>query len=326
VIEFRDVDLWRRTQEEYAYDLKRTIFAVLERRYRPPTKRHVLRDISFRVGRGEKVAIIGPNGSGKSTTLKLIAGILQPTSGAVRVEGQVSPLIELGAGFDPDLSVIENILYYGVLLGRERQAVRESVDGILDFAGLFDHANEPLKALSSGMVARLGFAIATETRPDILILDEILAVGDESFRRRSSARISKLWDEHSTIIVVSHDTVFVRRMCERAILLEEGSLIVDGNAAEVADLYLDRLGSQVAQVGHSAAHLDRATIAGMEGSVFRGNGSSFEEQKIFLIRDGRKHWIRDANWLARNGVSWPQDVLFVEGGVLADVPEGEPVG
>src|SRR5271170_2725666 len=161
VIEFKNVSLSRRTQEEYSYDLKRTIFAVIERRYRPPTRRRVLHDLTFAVSRGEKIGIIGPNGSGKSTTLKLIAGILTPTSGTIRVEGTIAPLIELGAGFDPELSVIENIIYYGVLLGRDRKQIRNEIDGVLDFAGLFDHANEPLKALSSGMVARLGFAMAT---------------------------------------------------------------------------------------------------------------------------------------------------------------------
>jgi ABC-type polysaccharide/polyol phosphate transport system ATPase subunit len=323
VIELKNVSLWRRTQEEYSYDLKRTIFAVIERRYRPPTRRRVLSDLSFRVRAGEKVAIIGPNGSGKTTTLKVIAGILKPTSGSVRVDGDVAPLIELGAGFDPDLSVIENIMYYGVLLGRDRAKVRASVDGVLDFSGLFDHANEPLKALSSGMVARLGFAIATETRPDILILDEVLSVGDESFRRRSWERLQRFWDERSTILFVSHDTVSVRRICDRALLLEEGQLIADGSANEVSDLYLERIGTHVAAVGHSAAHLNAAAIATMEGRIFRGNGSTWDEQRVFIIRSGRKHWVCDPDRLPEIGLRWPQDVIFVEGGVLSEVPEGE---
>jgi ABC-type polysaccharide/polyol phosphate transport system ATPase subunit len=325
VITLENVVLWRRTQEEYSYDLKRTIFAVIERRYRPPTKRRILHDISFQVGVGEKVGIIGPNGSGKSTTLKLIAGILQPTSGSVSVTGSIAPLIELGAGFDPDLSVIENIQYYGVLLGRDRDTMRASVEAILDFAGLFDHANEPLKALSSGMVARLGFAIATDVRPDILILDEILAVGDETFRQRSSERLMKFWDERSTILVVSHDTGFVRRMCDRAILLEEGSLLADGPAGEVSDLYEGRIGTQAVESGHSTAHYDVETIQSMQGRLFRGNGTVLEEQKIFIIRDGRKHWILHGDWLAKNGFSYPQDVDFVEGGVMEQIPDGEAI-
>ena len=325
MIAFKNVDLWRRTQEEYSYDLKRTIFAVIERRYRPPTKRRVLHDVTFGIEGGEKVGLIGPNGSGKSTTLKLIAGILQPTAGVVRVSGQVAPLIELGAGFDPDLSVVENIQYYGVLLGRERAEAKRSVDDILDFSGLFDHANEPLKALSSGMIARLGFAIATEVRPDILILDEVLSVGDESFRQRSAERLMRFWDERSTILVVSHDMRFIRRMCDRAILLEEGQLIADGPAAKVTDLYEERIGSQIAVTGHSTAHLDAGVIQTMEGALFRGNGTTWDEQKIFIIQDGKKRWIIYGDWLARNGYAWPQDVNFVEQGVLDGVPDGEPI-
>jgi ABC-type polysaccharide/polyol phosphate transport system ATPase subunit len=285
----------------------------------------VLRDVSFEVKRGEKMGIIGPNGSGKSTTLKVIAGILRPTSGTVHVEGEIAPLIELGAGFDPDLSVIENIIYYGVMLGRRRDEAKASVDGILDFAQLFDHANEPLKALSSGMVARLGFAIATETRPDILILDEVLSVGDESFRRRSADRLRRLLDERTTVIVVSHDSAFVRAMTDRAILLEEGTVIADGSARDVSALYESRITQKVAVEGKSAAHLDPTTIATMENQVFRGNGTTFDEQKIFIIRDGQKHWIMDSGFLIRNGIDWPSDCTFVEGGVLEAVPEGEPI-
>ncbi len=326
MIEFDNVSLWRRTQEEYSYDLKRTIFAVIERRYRPPTKRLVLRDITFSVAAGEKIGIIGPNGSGKSTTLKMIAGILKPTQGRVSVTGSLAPLIELGAGFDPDLSVIENILYYGVLLGRDRNEMRASVDAILDFSGLFDHANEPLKALSSGMVARLGFAIATDVRPDILILDEVLAVGDETFRQRSSERLMRFWDERSTILVVSHDTAFIRRMCDRAILLEEGSLIADGSAESVSDIYERRIGTHVAASGHSTVHYTTETIMSMEGKLFRGNGTVLEEQKIFIIRGGAKHWVIHGDWLTKNGFAWPQDVNFVEGGVVQQIPDGDPIG
>ena len=325
MISLENVVLWRRTQEEYSYDLKRTIFAVIQRRYRPPTKRRVLHDISFRVGAGEKVGIIGPNGSGKSTTLKLIAGILQPTSGSITVSGEVAPLIELGAGFDPDLSVIENIQYYGVLLGRDRETMRASIEGILDFAGLFDHANEPLKALSSGMIARLGFAIATDVRPDILILDEVLSVGDEMFRQRSSERLMKFWDERSTILVVSHDTGFVRRMCDRAILLEEGSLIADGPAGEVSDLYATRIGSHAVASGHSTVNYDVETIRSMEGCLFRGPGTELEEQKIFIIRNGRKHWVIYSDWLPKNGLSYPQDVNFVESGIVQQIPDGDQI-
>lgn len=324
-ISLQGVTLWRRTQEEYSYDLKRSIFAIIERRYRKPARRCVLRQLSLSVRRGEKVGIIGPNGSGKSTLLKVIAGILQPTEGSARVQGTIAPLIELGAGFDPELSVIDNIVYYGVLLGHDRAWISARIDKILDFAELYDHANEPLKALSSGMTARLSFSIATESHPDLLILDEVLSVGDESFRRRSAERLNQYWDDKSTILVVSHETAFIRRMCTRAILLEDGSKIADGASGEVVDLYEQRIRSHDVASGRAAVHIDATTIATMEGAVFRGNGTSWDEQKIFVILDGRKHWISDGEWLARNGIEWPQGVNFVEGGVLAQIPEGEPV-
>lgn len=325
IIALEDVTLWRRTQEEYAYDLKRSIFAVIERRYRKPARRCVLRDVSLAIRPGEKLGIIGPNGSGKSTLLKVIAGILAPTTGTVRVRGSVAPLIELGAGFDADLSVIDNIIYYGVLLGHDRSWIRGRIDAILDFAQLYDHANEPLKALSSGMAARLGFAVATESNPEILILDEVLSVGDESFRRRSAERLARFWDERVTVIVVSHETAFIRAQCERAVLLEEGEVIAFGAADAVVDEYQQRVGEGSARTGHAAAHLDASTVVTMDGRLFRGNGTVLEEQKLFIIRDGHKHWIRDPDWVAQHGFEWGRDVTYLEGGVLADVAEGEPL-
>jgi ABC-type polysaccharide/polyol phosphate transport system ATPase subunit len=325
LITLEGVTLWRRTQEEYAYDLKRSLFAMVQRRYRKPSRRCVLRNVSLAVRPGEKLGIIGPNGSGKSTLLKVIAGILKPTSGSVHVGGSVAPLIELGAGFDPDLSVIDNIVYYGVLLGHDRAWIRGRLDAILDFAQLYDHANEPLKALSSGMAARLGFAIATESSPDILILDEVLSVGDESFRRRSAERLARFWDERVTVIVVSHETAFIRAQCERAVLIEEGEVVSIDAANAVVDRYQRRVADGSARGGHAAAHIDSAAITKMNGKLFRGNGTVLEEQKLFLIREGRKHWIRDPEWVIQNGFNWSRDVTYLEGGVLTDVAEGDPI-
>jgi ABC-2 type transport system ATP-binding protein len=237
-IELEGVSMWRRTQEELAYDLKRIVLQSLERRYRPPAQRRILRNIDFTIESGEKVGIIGPNGAGKSTLLKLICGILRPTSGRVSVTGRIAPLIELGAGFDLDLSIIENVIYYGVLLGFSRTAMRERVAPILDFAELTEYGHAPLKTLSSGMAARLGFAVATDQRPDIFILDEVLSVGDEHFKRKSMARIAEFWDAHSTILVVSHDIEFVASQCERAIWIDHGSVVAAGPAPAVCESYL----------------------------------------------------------------------------------------
>lgn len=236
-ISLRNVNLFRRTQEEMSYDLKRLVFQSLTRGYKRPSRRHVLVDVSLRIEQGEKVGIIGANGSGKSTLLKVATGILPPTSGKVTVRGRIAPLIELGAGFDPDLSVGENVHYYGVLLGFTRFEMESRVKRILEFAELTDRAAQPLKSLSSGMNARLGFAVATDSDPEVLLLDEVLSVGDERFRAKSSARMQELWSHHTTIIVVSHEMEFVANSCNRVIWLRDGAVVADGTPAEVIPAY-----------------------------------------------------------------------------------------
>lgn len=261
-VELEAVSIWRRTQEELAYDLKRIVLQSLERRYRKPSRRQILRQIDLQIEHGEKVGIIGANGAGKSTLLKIICGILRPTSGRVSVHGRIAPLIELGAGFDPELSLVENIIYYGVLLGFGRVAMRERVGSILEFAELTEYAQAPLKTLSSGMAARLGFALATDQRPDIFILDEVLSVGDEHFKHKSVRRIAEFWDAHSTIIVVSHDIDFIATQCERVIWLDHGTVVAAGPAAAVAESYLESVDSaEAATATHTsvAFGLDRAT-------------------------------------------------------------------
>jgi ABC-2 type transport system ATP-binding protein/lipopolysaccharide transport system ATP-binding protein len=241
VIRLDNISLWRRTQEEFSYDLKKTLLSVVEGKYRQPAKKLVLDNIDLVVKKGEKIGIIGANGSGKSTLLKIISGILKPTSGIVRVRGQVAPLIELGAGFDAEISVMDNILLYGVLLGFSRSEMKARAHSILEFAELEDYALVPVKGLSSGMVARLGFSIATDVQPDILILDEVLSVGDESFKNKCKERMDKFWDDNATVLVVSHDLSFVEQSCARGILLNHGKLKFIGSAKESVDLYLNSL-------------------------------------------------------------------------------------
>jgi len=238
VIRLDRVSLLRRTQEEFSYDLKRTVFSLLEGKYRKPSKKLVLDNLDFVVNSRERVGIIGANGSGKSTLLKVICGILQPTSGTVKVRGQIAPLIELGAGFDPDLSVKDNIVLYGVMLGFTSQEMTRKVFEILDFAELHDCLLSPVKSLSSGMMARLGFAIATDIESDILILDEILSVGDERFKNKSRQRMEELWAKDATILLVSHDLQFIERSCDRAIWLDRGQIIFSGTATDTVNFYL----------------------------------------------------------------------------------------
>ena len=239
VIRLHEVYLWRRTQEEFSYDLKRTIFSWVEGKYRQPAKKLVLDNINLSVKQGEKIGIIGANGSGKSTLLKLICGILKPTNGSVKVKGKIAPLIELGAGFDAELSVLDNIILYGVMLGFSCQEMKERAKLILEFAELEEYALVPVKGLSSGMTARLGFAIATDVEPDILILDEVLSVGDESFKHKSQRKMDEFWQDHVTILLVSHSMDLIQNACHQAIWLEQGKIKLVGNAKEVVKSYLN---------------------------------------------------------------------------------------
>jgi ABC-type polysaccharide/polyol phosphate transport system ATPase subunit len=249
VIRLDNVTLYRRTQEEFSYDLKRTILSIFEGKYRKPTKKLILDNLDLVVNAGEKIGIIGSNGSGKSTLLKVISGILKPTKGSLRVRGDIAPLIELGAGFDPDLSVKDNIILYGVMLGFSRQEMKTRVASILDFAELQDYSFAPVKSLSSGMSARLGFAIATDVKPDILILDEVLSVGDESFKHKCQARMDKLWDQHTTILVVSHGLEFIQESCERAIWLDRGKIRFSGSTEDTISHYLEAV--KQSEINHS---------------------------------------------------------------------------
>jgi ABC-2 type transport system ATP-binding protein len=239
VISLDRVSLWRRTQEEFSYDIKQTIFSIVSGKYRVPAKKLVIDDINLAIDSGEKIGIIGGNGAGKSTLLKLISGILEPTLGKVRVNGHIAPLIELGAGFDGNISVQSNIIMYGVLLGFSRREMEERTPTILDFAELNDYALVPVKGLSSGMVARLGFAIATDVQPDILILDEVLSVGDQNFKNKCQHRIDKFLNGDTTVLVVSHDLNFISASCDKAIWLERGRIKFIGSGKETVDRYLD---------------------------------------------------------------------------------------
>lgn len=200
-----------------------------------------LKHISFDVHRGEVVGLVGTNGSGKSTMLKIIAGVLEPSEGEVKVHGNIAPLIELGAGFDPELSARENIYLNGALLGYTKEFIDASFDGIIEFAELKDFVDMPLKNFSSGMVARIAFAIATITEPDILIVDETLSVGDVFFQQKCERRIQHFIESGDvTVLFVSHSMEQVERICQRAVWIEKGDLRMDGPVDEVCKAYHDQ--------------------------------------------------------------------------------------
>ncbi len=199
---------------------------------------HALKNITFSVEKGESVGLVGTNGSGKSTMLKIIAGVLSPSEGKVTVNGNIAPLIELGAGFDRELTARENIYLNGALLGYRKEFIDENFDRIVEFAELQKFMDMPLKNYSSGMVARIAFSIATITEPDLLIVDEALSVGDKFFREKCEARISELVNSKNvTVLFVSHNVQQMKRVCERCIWIEKGDMRMDGPSDVVAEAY-----------------------------------------------------------------------------------------
>ncbi len=196
-----------------------------------------LKGVSFEVKKGDKLGIIGLNGAGKSTLLKLISGVMKPTEGEIWVKGSMVPLLEMGAGFDPDYTGRENIFLKGALLGYTRRFLEEKFDEIVEFSELEEFIDVPLKNYSSGMKARLAFSIATMVEPEILIVDEVLSVGDAKFKQKSREKMNSLLNEDATVLFVSHSTGQVRDICNRAIWLHKGKLITEGPVDEVCDAY-----------------------------------------------------------------------------------------
>lgn len=198
---------------------------------------YALKNVNLTVNRGEAVALIGANGSGKSTLLKCIAGVLYPTTGSIEVRGSIAPLIELGAGFDPDLTARENIYLNGAVLGHDRKFMDAHFQSIVDFAELWEFIDVPVKNFSSGMVARLGFAIATEVSADILVVDEILAVGDFQFQQKCKERMANMMKGGTTLLFVSHSEAQVKELCQKAVWLKKGNIQMAGSVDEVCAAY-----------------------------------------------------------------------------------------
>ena len=240
LIELRDVSLRFVSYYDKNYSLKRAALDLVLRRESPAPSSDfwALRDVSLRIGKGERVGIVGHNGAGKSTLLRLLARIYPPTAGSVLVNGNVAPLIEMGAGFNPELSGRDNILLNGAMLGFSRKVMESKVDGILDFTDLREFADLPLKYYSSGMYMRLAFAIATEIDPDILLIDEALNAGDAAFMIKAKGRIRELFDRSNAVVVVSHDLGALLEICNRGLWMKHGRIVGDGPMDEVIGRYL----------------------------------------------------------------------------------------
>jgi len=196
-----------------------------------------LKNINFEVKQGESWGIVGSNGAGKSTLLKLICGIITPSIGSVRINGSISPMLELGAGFDPELTAGENIYLEGALLGHSRAFMREHYDEIVEFSELKDFLDMPIKNYSSGMQARMAFSVATVVNPEILIVDEVLSVGDAAFQRKCETRIHELLQNATTLLLVSHSKAMIERLCNKALWLRKGEAVMTGDVKEVCAAY-----------------------------------------------------------------------------------------
>ncbi len=236
VLRLDDVSVVYRVNRERISSLKE--YAIRRIRRQIVTEDfYALRDVSLELKKGEVFGLVGRNGAGKSTLLKLLARVLRPTNGRVWVKGNVAPLLEMGAGFHPELTGRENLYLYGALLGFSRDEMDEKFERIVDFAELHEFIDSPLRTYSTGMVSRLGFSIATDVQPDILIVDEILGVGDEAFQRKSRERMLSFGENGATVILVTHSSELMRSMCDRAAWLDHGQVKMIGPAAEVADAY-----------------------------------------------------------------------------------------
>lgn len=221
------------------FSLKKMFINCLSFKKKNKSFFYALKDINIKIKKGEVVGLIGKNGAGKSTLLKVVAGVMKPTTGKVENQGKVCPMIELGAGFDMELTARENIYLNGAVMGYDKDFLDKKFDDIVDFSELKDFLDVPVKNFSSGMIARLAFSIATIVEPEILIVDEILSVGDISFQTKSRAKMNEMISGGTTVLFVSHSINQIKNMCSRAIWLEQGKIIADGDVNEVCDKYLE---------------------------------------------------------------------------------------
>lgn len=236
VIELKNVNVTYRVLMNKSSSLKRLFLDAIKGKARI-IEYVALQDVSFTVDKGEVVAILGRNGAGKSTLLKVLAGVLPPTKGSSRVNGKIAPMIELGAGFHPEMTGAENVLFYSALMGRDTKRVKARTPEIGEWAGVSDHMDFPLRTFSSGMVARLAFSTATDENADVLLVDEVLSVGDADFQAKSKARMHELINSGAAVVLVSHDMSAVRELATRAIWLENGHVKMIGNPEEVVAAY-----------------------------------------------------------------------------------------
>jgi ABC-type polysaccharide/polyol phosphate transport system ATPase subunit len=237
VIALTDVQLWFPQARARAGGVKEAVLAWATGRKRPPSGYHVLRGIDLEVPKGQVLGIVGRNGSGKSTLLRVICGIYQPDRGQVAVRGRISALLELGAGFKEELTGRENVRLSGAIMGLGAAEMNRLMEPIVEFADLGEFMDQPLRTYSSGMRSRLGFSVASVLEPEILLIDEALAVGDASFREKSMSRIEEMVQSDATVVIVSHNTAELERLCHRLVWIDRGRIAADGPPREVLAAY-----------------------------------------------------------------------------------------
>lgn len=239
MIEVRNVSMSYRIAEGNIRSLKEYTVKLFSRKLKQ-VNHQVLNSISFNVNKGEVLGVVGVNGAGKSTLLKIISGILKPKSGEVVLHGKIIPLLGLGSGFDTELTGMENIYLNASILGYSKEEIDKKIKRIIDFSELGNFLHQPIRTYSSGMLMRLGFSIAAEMEPEILILDEVLAVGDDRFRAKSQARISELIKSGATVLLVTHNASAIKAYCHRALWLDKGNIKMIGDATQVMNAYTKR--------------------------------------------------------------------------------------
>jgi ABC-type polysaccharide/polyol phosphate transport system ATPase subunit len=280
IIRLEDVCVEYRVPNERIGTFKEYMIRLLEGRVKH-RKFSALDKVSLDVNRGEVFGLIGQNGAGKSTLLKLVARVLRPTHGRVVVSGHVAPLLEVGAGFHPELTGRENIFLNGAMLGFSRQEMQEKFPRIVEFSELGDFIDAPLRTYSSGMSARLGFAVATDSQPDVLIVDEILSVGDEAFQHKSFERIQAIKAQGATILLVSHSMTTIENMCQRAAWLHHGRLIAHGDAKAVVAQYISHILNNEAERLATERKVSGAYLDGIQdGHVYRWGNKKIEITKV----------------------------------------------
>jgi lipopolysaccharide transport system ATP-binding protein len=287
-IEFVDVSKYFNIRHERPRSFQELLLRIWHREALKPVEKYwALRDVSFAVESGEVVGLIGPNGAGKSSILKLISRIIRPTSGQIEVNGRLSALLELGAGFHQDLTGRENIYLNGSILGMSRAEIDDRFEAIVDFADLQRFIDVPVRHYSSGMYMRLGFSIAVHVNPEVLLVDEVLAVGDQAFHGRCLDKIQEMVREGVSILFVSHDLNTIRALCDRVIWLEAGSVRVEGHADRVVNAYLGEL-----------SHEELVDLSASRGRVASGrrlgsNEVRFEDVQL-LDGDGGERYIYES--------------------------------